>query len=278
MYRGTLLSLAAAGIALSAQAVSAADIARPVYKAAPAQAAVYNWTGFYIGGNGGYGWHDRTANLSGNDPSAAVILGFPGSVTPLANPNFDVDGGFGGFQVGYNWQFHPRWLAGLEADFDFADLKGRGTSSNISLAVVTGTATVSDQIKWFGTVRARLGYLVTNELLLYGTGGFAYGRVERQADYTTVGAGLLVSVAPNPFICTAGIACLAGSSSSVETGWTIGGGAEWALWNNLTFKAEYFYVNLGENSFAIRATAPLGGAWRPFKTATTLNSTLCALA
>jgi outer membrane immunogenic protein len=257
MRRLSIALIAALSTVAFTQIASAADmpVKAPVYKAPVV--APYNWTGFYFGANGGYAWRNRSASFTPADPAAAALFGV-GIGTPLPNSNFDIKGGFGGIQLGYNWQFYSKWVVGLETDLDFGNIKGSGTSSNIlplpQNLFDTGTATVSEHIKWFGTVRARLGYLVTSEFLLYGTGGFAYGRVEQDANYVMTGSSGF-SPSPFSFQCTPGIPCFAGSSSRVQTGWTAGGGAEWAFSNNLTFKVEYLYVNLGSHSFPMTATA-----------------------
>ena len=253
LFLGSVALLALA----AASSVDAADMpARaPVYKAPVAEAA-YNWTGFYVGANGGYGWGDRNVGFSPNDPSSASEFSGTGSPA-LPNANFDVKGGFGGVQLGYNWLFASNWLAGIEADFDLASIKGSGTSPHAIVGQGTslpGTATVSEKTKWFGTARLRLGSLITPGLLVYGTGGFAYGRVAQDADYVQT-VTIVNIVPPFAFSCTAGTPCFAGSSSKVRTGWTVGAGAEWALWNSLTFKIEYLYVNLGDNAFPMTATA-----------------------
>jgi outer membrane immunogenic protein len=107
----------------------------------------------------------------------------PGRSTCVRPATFGIGGGFGGFQAGYNWQSN-RWLAGVEADFDWAAIKGNGTS-NFTLEVFPANYQATENIKWFGTVRARLGWLPTDNLLLYGTGGLAYGRVEAGAILNT---------------------------------------------------------------------------------------------
>jgi outer membrane immunogenic protein len=255
----TCAALAASGSA------SAADM--PLK--APPPVPVYSWTGFYLGGNGGYGWRDRSVSFSPNDPVAADSFGGL-TGTALPNTSFKTSGGLGGIQLGYNWQLNRAWVGGLEADLDVSNIKGSGTSSNIIngflLGAVPGTATATDKIQWFGTARARLGFLVANELLLYGTGGFAYGRVALDANYvisSSFGTGNVVS--GFSYFCVAGAPCFAGASARVQTGWTAGAGAEWAVGNSsLTFKLEYLYVNLGAaQSFPMTATATLAGLPTP---------------
>ncbi len=130
------------GIATTA---SAADLPRK----APAYVAPvgYNWTGFYLGANAGYGW---------------TSSGFGG----------DAHGFVGGGQIGYNWQgFGSPLVLGLEADIQGADLDSSTT---------VGAVTVNGKAKAFGTVRARIGY-AWDRFLVYGTGGWAYIRNEISA-------------------------------------------------------------------------------------------------
>jgi outer membrane immunogenic protein len=162
------------GIALAALAIaapaSAADVpARgPVYKAAPGP--LFNWTGFYVGGHGGYGWGDAE--------------------------NLKPAGWFGGGQIGYNWQYAPNWVFGLEADI---------SGSDISDTNVAGAPLVNSKTNYFGTARGRLGYTV-DRVMVYGTGGlaWAHNRANDGAfldDQTHVGwaagAGVEYAFAPN---------------------------------------------------------------------------------
>jgi len=134
-------------VALGTASVSAADLAaRPYTKAPPMVAAIYDWTGFYIGVNGGGGWgRDRISQAAG-----------------AANTN--PSGGFAGGQIGYNWQ-NGAWLLGIEADGDWADIGG---SSACNAGFVCSSKT--DALASF---RGRVGYAVQN-VLFYGTGGAGY--------------------------------------------------------------------------------------------------------
>jgi len=160
---------AVAALAIAAPA-SAADMAArgPVYKAAPAP--LFNWTGFYIGGNGGYGWSDAE--------------------------NVNPKGWFGGGQVGYNWQYAPNWVIGLEAEIEGASIRDNNGGAN---------PLVSDKIDTFGSGRARLGYAV-DRVMVYGTGGVAWAHNKANDgaftdDRThvgwTAGAGVEYAFAPN---------------------------------------------------------------------------------
>lgn len=228
-------------LGLSGQAF-AADLGAGTYAKAPVVAPVYDWSGFYIGGNVGYGWGDRNVTSSPND-SLSGLLG-AGSPT-----SFSTSGVFGGFQAGYNRQFNSNILLGLETDFNFSDIQGSGSSSSQVLGQEQFGPATNEHVKWFGTVRGRLGYVAAPDLLIYGTGGLAYGQVEQIAGYRNNGTAPLTVLGPPSVSCPALSNCYVGSSSNVATGWTAGGGFEYAIWSHWTAKVEYQYVNLGENSF-----------------------------
>jgi len=187
---------------------------------------VFGWTGFYVGDNGGYAWGDRTANLNPGDSTAVLAISpvAGGSRPPLAS--YDVHGGFGGFQGGYNWQFNRNWLVGVEADYDWSRIRGTGTSS-FFLNGTPSTFQVNQNVTSFGTVRGRLGWVPLPNVLVYGTGGFAYGHVnESQA----VIGGATLATAVSGFSCAPGIPCFTASSSRSLNGWSAGTGLEYAFW------------------------------------------------
>ncbi len=204
---------AAIGIlAFGASAACAADMGPPVYKGSypppPPPPPLYSWTGFYVGANGGFGGN--------NFNYSSTIAGVPG------NASLNSSGFLGGGQAGFNWQVAPLWVIGVETDFDGTDI-----SSNASASTPLASANVGTKIDWFGTVRGRAGFLVTPVVLLYGTGGWAYGHTTSSASATALGA-------------TASV-----SSGNEQNGWTAGGGLEYAINPWLSFKTEYLYVNLG---------------------------------
>ena len=210
----------------------------------------FSWTGFYIGANLGGGWGRRDVTYAPNDPVAGDLFTSGHSFETPPATSFDVNGVIGGIQLGYNYQFARNWLAGLEADFDWSGMKGSTTSIFDSNTLST---TVDEHIKWFGTVRARLGYLPMDNLLAYITGGFAYGRVEHSANFNNLSNGFGVNNgaplgATIGFDCVGFSTCFAGSSSDIATGWTLGGGLEYALWQNWMLRAEYLYVSLASKS------------------------------
>jgi outer membrane immunogenic protein len=237
LVRGTSmkkLALAILIFALSTAGASAADMA---VKAPPMAAPViYSWTGFYIGGNVGYGWGQANNNF--------VPLPSPAQFVNLAvqDLNSDPRGVIGGGQIGYNWQ-NGKFVYGLEADIQGADVTGRVTVTPIiqnNLTPFPGAAFLSsgERLTWFGTVRGRVGITPVDRLLLYVTGGFAYGNVDYYSETNFRPVGTTQYLA---------------SFSKTKTGWTLGAGGEWAVGNNWSVKAEYLYIDLGNENTVVNA-------------------------
>jgi outer membrane immunogenic protein len=251
-----------AGVALLllSGSASAADMA---VKAKPVTVVdVWNWTGFYIGGNVGYGWSDgdRTVTARPNDQQSAFLLNTSVSNFSPARPpvSFGTSGVIGGLQFGYNWQLN-NWLVGVEADINAADINGRGAADLVSADPgIPFRLTADEHVKWFGTARARAGFLVTPNLLFYGTAGIAYGQVDHSA------ALLFTRQVALPFtiivIGTGSVTCAPlnapcynGSTTENSVGWTAGGGAEYKFAKNWSIKGEYLYVDLGYSNYLQRA-------------------------
>jgi outer membrane immunogenic protein len=213
--RKCVLSLLAgtACVALTAATASAADL--PTREAPPAPfiapAPVFTWTGFYVGVNAGWGWRD-------DDEESVVVSpgpGTPGFAGTLIFPNSE-DGGFvGGGQIGYNYQIGS-FVVGLETDIQWADTGDDENALFVPGPGFSGTfipgRLENNLSDWFGTVRARAGVAI-DRVLIYATGGLAY------TDNTT--------------------------------GWTVGGGVEWALPSN--------FMGLGS-----AATIGIEGLWLSF--------------
>jgi outer membrane immunogenic protein len=219
-----LLLSATALVALTV-AASAADLPS---RAAPAPfiaaVPVFTWTGFYVGVNAGYGWNTNSNNNGFFNPATGTFFSGGGGGN---------DGGFtGGGQVGYNYQI-GQFVIGVETDIQYADL-GNGNSGAFvdptTGAVFGGGG--NNNGNYFGTVRARAGFAF-DRALIYATGGFAYGDIGRGNNNGC-------------FFGTSFAGC--GSNSNTNTGWTLGGGVEYAFTNNLTARVEGLYVNLDSNS------------------------------
>lgn len=220
---------------------------------APVVVPATSWTGFYVGAHAGYGWRNPTVAFTANDPAAfAISCGGNFGSTCVPPGSFRGDGVLGGFQAGYNWQFNQSGLIGAEADFAWTSMRGQATSTFLMQPLLfppgTSTFRASEEVKWFGTVRGRLGWLPTSQLLIYGTAGFAYGRVNEDVVLngqagSNLGLGGFIHNCGNPAEAPR---CYVGSSSRIATGWAAGAGLEHALGNNVSIKAEYLYVNLGD--------------------------------
>jgi outer membrane immunogenic protein len=224
-----------AGVALltlvsgSAMAADMRPAPAPVYTKAP-MAPVYSWTGAYIGLNAGYGWGDSEVVTS-------TVFAPAGYFRPSSVPAVNAAGaqtikpnGFtGGGQIGYNWQASPVTVVGLEADFEYFGLKGSSTSGAVYPCCAPTAFTINQSVKtdWLATFRARLGYLVTPNALIYVTGGGAVTDLKGTFIFTD----------------TFATANESASFSSTKLGWTVGGGVEWTLWSGWTAKAEYLFVS-----------------------------------
>ena len=221
------LSLSVAALALCSASAFAADLPSrkeaPVYVPPP---PVLTWTGFYVGVNVGGGWSAGNGNSN-----AYNLYGMNGGVTN------NVGGGvIGGGQVGYNYQMGS-FLVGVETDFQGSSL----SSSSQQVGWVDGNGVLfggganpayfgyqtGKSLNWLGTVRGRIGYAIMPSLLIYGTGGFAYGDVSRVHTGYWGQAG-----------------------SAVQTGWTAGGGVEWMFMPNWSAKAEYLYTDISGGGVA----------------------------
>ncbi len=248
--------LIAAVAVLGATAAQAADIAeRPYTKALPPSPA-YNWTGFYAGVNVGYGFGDQSAGFAAGDPFIQQLTSGPGFPpgTQIPSAAYDMKGVTGGIQLGYNFQVAPQWVMGLETDFNGLDFNASAASTfrlgpMLGMSDVVGLA-ANQKADWFGTLRGRIGWLPADRLLVYGTGGLAYGQIKETLVFNGAPNSSAGSGSSNVgFRCSAtGLGCFVGSSSKIEIGYAAGAGVEYAISRNVTLRAEYLYVNLGKTS------------------------------
>jgi outer membrane immunogenic protein len=198
-----------------------ASVSQP--SVAVAQSASYTWSGAYAGGNVGGAWGSSAQHDNGTTTVTSFV--------PL-DGHYHISGPVIGGGLGYNWQNGP-WVAGLETDLSWADVKGNG------VCLPAPGHDCGTKVESLGTVRARLGMvyggspaysgmptkaapIANRGTLVYVTGGFAYGDVHAWD-----------ALAP-------------ASGSKVYTGWTVGAGVEWALQGNWSAKLEYLYVDLGK--------------------------------
>jgi outer membrane immunogenic protein len=161
-------------------------------------------------------------------------------------------GFMGGAQIGYNLQLAPAWVVGVETDIQGLS-NSNGSSALTATSAVpifitenfTSTTAVSKRVDYLGTLRGRLGFLLTPNLLFYGTGGLAYGSVYAATSITQTDAGIF---APGP------VSASYTSAASIDTtraGWTAGAGAEMRLWDRWTGKLEYLYYDLGSVNYSL---------------------------
>jgi outer membrane immunogenic protein len=202
------------GLCTGARAADLPAAMRPVYKAPAMVPAPYNWTGFYIGGNAGYGWGHASADLTG-----------PTGITGNSAAE-DLNGGVFGVQAGYNWQL-GQTVIGIETDFQGTTQKA---SQNATCAAATCgvdvTASRDSKLPWFGTTRLRLGYAF-DRWLPFITAGVAYG--EHTTDINV----------------TAGASSGSSSDSNTRAGFAVGGGVEVGLAPRWSAKLEYLYLDTG---------------------------------
>jgi outer membrane immunogenic protein len=195
--------------------------------AADPAATAYNWTGFYAGLNTGVAKNNSGYTIA--DSHGPLASG------SFYNPAFTVGG-----QAGYNYQV-GNFVNGLETDinYDGADDSSTGIIGAFTAGGPVGLPThfgytVNQQLDYFGTLRGRLGYTPADRLLLYVTGGLAYGYVSSSTNY---------------YININGSDHFTRSSSGMQVGWAVGAGGEYALTNNWSVKLEYLYVDLGSMSY-----------------------------
>lgn len=219
------LRVAAVSIACAACGVS------PGFAAPPPT----TWTGFYIGGNGGYSWGSsdinfvEVPNLAGSGPFGGGICtkSLPTCVVPFAlHPQSLLGGG----QIGYNYQM-GQWVLGVETD---AQWRNDEQTTNFTFPF-SDMMSLRDRQNWFGTLRGRVGFTPAffGNSLFYVTGGLAYGGFDHGLTQVVVGQ------PPLSF-----------SSSTTRAGWTVGAGVETPIAENLSIGAEYLYLDFGKDTLS----------------------------
>jgi outer membrane immunogenic protein len=235
------ISLAIATLSLMTGFASAADLpARPYTKAPPpVAAAIYNWSGFYVGLNVGGAWGDDPFTY--NPQYTGAPAGFPAKVAIDGSGKFRPSGVTAGGQAGYNWQV-SQFVLGIEADVEYLDLKNSFTTPFLTFpGVFPYFIATSVKSNWMATVRPRVG-VAFDRFLLYVTGGVAFSEVSfaQTITYTTVPA-------------TIGT----GSASATKTGWVAGAGFEYAFAPRWSAKFEYLHADFGSIGFTAVVTNPV---------------------
>ncbi len=219
------LLFASAVLLAAISTASAADLSRPMYTKAPPPAApvLFNWTGFYVGLNAGGKW------ITNSDDTVT------GGGTSIAITGINDSSWIAGGQVGYNWQApNSPWVFGIEGDIDAQDF-----SNSVLFATAVGPFIAGDSVtvesKWQASLRGRIGY-AWDRFLLYATGGAAFTQLKGTVGLVGIGTF---------------------SDDTTLTGATVGGGLEWAVWNNISLGIEGRYTWYGHETF--NGTAAIAG-------------------
>lgn len=216
--------LTGVSIVALAGVTQAADL--PSMKAPPAfvPPPVFTWTGLYVGAQLGYQWGSSSIITITNRTGVAVI-----------NSGYNPDGIVGGAHIGYNWQLpSTSFVVGVEGDVDGSGYQGSGVSS-------TGFVNRTTNIDVEGSIRGRVGY-AWERALIYATGGAAFAGIQNVSTNLVTGR---VDVFNN-----------------TRVGWTVGGGAEYAIDNNWSIRAEYRYTDFGSFNEALINSSPPNTARR----------------
>jgi len=223
--------------ALGALALATPALAADLPAKAPAAALVYDWTGVYIGGFGGYGFGNQNLNNA-----TGPAFGFANYTA-----NWETHGAFGGGEIGYNWQ-SGNLVFGVEADGAGSNIQGQ---DNFALTDVNGLPMNDfNKLKWVASLRAR-GGIAVDRLLVFFDGGWATGDIT----HTNTVAGGAVDTFTNH-----------------RSGLAAGGGIAYAVTDNLIGKIEYRYYDLG----TYHRDAPLNTAM-PYTVADTYSTVLLGL-
>jgi outer membrane immunogenic protein len=252
-------AIAAAFAAAMSGSAFAADLPTHKSPVAPAFAPPpsFTWTGFYLGVNGGYSFSTQGATETTGSPAFAALgpAFVPGSLS-TGDSGLIIGG-----TAGYNYQMGT-FVTGLEADIDYVDQRRSASFTGAVLPAPLGTSlttSASRDLDFLGTFRGRIGITPFDRMLLFATGGLAYGGVHTSA---SVVANAAPALAWN------------GSTDDIRLGWTLGGGGEYAFTNNISFKVEGLYYDLGHTSTsafgnaAVQGVAPLNGVFYTTRTKT----------
>ena len=251
------ITIAAILLVIPASTTFAADLP---FKREPIQTTVVvpMWSGFYAGLNAGATWADNSYVSASTwevyQPAFSADYVSSSFLSNSALGISNVSAGFiGGAQAGYNWQFGTNFISGAEADFQGVTgssiqagrLIGSGYDDDGVPGTILSNQKFSSSLNYFGTVRGRLGYLATPALMIYGTGGLAYGGMTLRGDNLQLWT---FGNEYSDYKYTMG-----GSTgfSTTRVGWAAGGGSEWMFTSNWSAKAEYVYYDLGKISGSI---------------------------
>jgi len=174
-------------------------------------APVFSWTGGYVGIQAGGGWGD--SDFRDGPPNAVADI-------------VDIDGFLVGGTIGYNYALSPMFVVGLEGDVAYADIDGSFGPGSLAGGFGCGSGPCATEIDWLATLRGRIG-VTFDRFMIFGTGGFAVAGVESQ-----------IQNSPSYQV------------DDTSSGWTAGGGVEYAFSDQWSAKVEYLHVDLGDTDQA----------------------------
>jgi outer membrane immunogenic protein len=235
----------------------AADIAVKAPPPAPPPAPVFSWTGCYLGGHVGGAWISKEFNGPFNFTLGAL------PPVPLTDNNLNENGsgGFlGGVQAGCNYQYSPNWVVGIDGDASWTDTTASSVQKEFLVATGTlpstfvnenSSGTLSAKTDFIATLTGRLGY-TRDRTMIYAKGGAAWAHdkydFNGQTTNSVCTAILCTSVTP-PFTSVFDF-----NTSETRVGWTVGGGLEWAFWDNWSAKLEYDFLDFGTRNVTFAGT------------------------
>jgi outer membrane immunogenic protein len=241
------VALSAFGLA---NVASAADM--PL-KAPPIVPVVYNWTGCYIGANGGWKWARFNESVTTAAGSVVIpgigLVPFPAGEVDLDHPT--ASSGVVGGQVGCRWENAEHWVFGIEGDFDWTNLHATATNTAPATTGIFPGDTFDNRMRWEGSGRVLLGHSF-DRWLVYATGGIAFSRVDMSANFIPVTVNGLVFPGAS------------GSDSKTLVGGTVGLGTAYMLTRNWEIGAEYRYTFYAQSDYNLGS--PTAFCARPLTT------------
>ncbi|HEX4408543.1 MAG TPA: outer membrane beta-barrel protein [Xanthobacteraceae bacterium] len=212
----------------------------------PAFAQSYLWTGFYaglhLGGMTVPGTQFTGSNLATPGAPAGSAAFAAETAQNLTGSTSDSARVMGGAQIGYNWRINQAFVAGIETDISKVSRHADILTRNQPFAgfpgfTVNSGLTSPNYLEYLGTVRARFGYVVAEPLLLYLTGGLAYGQTDSTTQFIATSPGTALTPPTGTF-----------GGRSVRAGYTVGGGLEYAVYRNVSLKAEGLFYDMGSTT------------------------------
>lgn len=210
-----------------------------------------NWTGFYLGGNVGY-WDSQTNDITSTGSVSFISQTYVPGASNIANAlaqladnssSLNSYGFIGGGQAGYNYELSKGFLLGLNIDLDGLTNSDNNITSQKTVNLVdydesyVGSLAIKEKINYLGTVRARLGYLYNPAFLVYVSGGFAYGNVTLDTDWTaqeSLGSEVFPAIDAQNNV------------NKTLPGWAAGAGIEWLFKPRWSAILEYTYYSLSD--------------------------------